>query len=172
MRRAVLLGLVGLLGACRDSGPPTVVCASTPGASGPGDTLAVSLTLGAAPPDGEADVLVRVDPLSTRGALSFSAPPPPTAGAVSLALTADATFQGCANASPGGFRLHADEAPVGRLWIRVSSDRPVVVQAPRLAPPGAVAGGPALDGPASLTILPGSSGRARWRIPPAPEPSR
>ena len=175
MRRGFLAGLVllGTLAGCDEGDLPAVACAATAGPSSPEDTLFVRPLLGATLPGDGADVLVRVDSLHVLGAVSFSSPPPPSAAAVSLALTTDATFQGCLSPSPGGFRLHAAEAPRGRLWIRVSSNRPVVVHAPRLVTPAATGdgsgstGGPAGPGAASgdlgfLTVLPGTSARARW----------
>ncbi len=178
MRPAVLAGVLwlGILAGCDPVGPPAVSCASTAGPSTPDDTLFIQPLLGAPPRRGRTDVLVRVDSLHVRGAVSFSAPPPPTAAAVSIALTTDATFQGCLNPAPGGFRLLAAEAPRGKLWIRVSSNRPVVVHAPSLAtPPGTVPerSDAALPGPPSrpdrfLTIAPGSSARRRWDVGSAP----
>lgn len=177
MRPAAVVGLLwlGALAGCDQVEPPVVACASTAGPSAPDDALVVQPLLGEAPRGGETDVLVRVDSLHLRGAVSFSTPPPTNAAAVSLALTTDATFQGCLNPAPGGFRLHAAEAPRGRLWIRISSNRPVVVHAPRVAastarapdgddgPPGARA---QPDAESTLTVLPGTSGRARWEVTP------
>jgi hypothetical protein len=176
LRRTFLTGLVWLstLAGCNEIGLPSVACVSTPGPAGLEDTLYVRLLLGVAPPEDQADVLVRVDPLNARGAVSFSAPPPPNAGAVSLAVTSDATFQGCLNPSPGGFRIHAREAPLGKLWIRVSSNRPVVIHPPRLAAHGpaptrdirrgAGAGAQSSEPPEGLTVLPRASARARWNV--------
>ncbi len=151
-----------------------MACVSTTGPAGLKDTLHVRLLLGVAPPEDQADVLVRVDPLNVRGAVSFSTTPPPNAGAVSLAVTSDATFQGCLNPSPGGFQLHAAAAPLGKLWIRVSSNRPVVVHPPRLAahdadPTGdtsrdGTARAPSSDPREGLAVLPGASARARWNL--------
>lgn len=100
-------------------------------------------------------LLVRVDPLSERGAVLFAEGTPPTAGAVSVALTTSAVFQGCVADAPSGFELRAPEAPRGRIWLRVSSNLPVVA---RLDIGSTPAGSGESD--ARVVVAPGTSGQA------------
>lgn len=167
---AVLLGL----GSCGGGeGPIPVACGSIPPTDPDvlADTLELTVVL-AERPTRSTDVLVRVDPLSERGAVLFSDAAPESAAAVSASLTTDAVFQGCISERAEGFLLRAEEAPIGRVWVKVSSNRPVAVRLvneapgaePGAAPPAAseTTGGP--EGTATFVVEPGSSGRRAWPL--------
>lgn len=119
------------------------------------DTIDVLLHVGAAPPSGSVRLMVRVDPLSEPGAVTFGAGTPGTAAAVAVALTERAVFHGCLGEAPSGFRLTASAAPRGRAWLRVSADRPVAV---RLTVGEEDAGGRA----AVVSVGPGGSAATSW----------
>lgn len=126
------------------------------------DTLRVYVALAEVPPR-RTEILVRVDPLDQRGAVMFQGIPPETAAAASLALEADAVFQGCMSTGPEAFLLRARAAPAGRLWMRISSSRPVTVN----AVPSERAHDPAISGSRLLTVEPGTSGRTPFTWVPA-----
>jgi len=124
--------------------------------------LALDVRLGHAAPRGKGRLIVRVDPLDEPGAVHFAPEVPRTAAAASLSVTADGTFHGCLGEAPAGFRLHADAAPRGRIWVRVSSDRAVAVRL--LLPEGARAEEESRVGVG--LVDPGASLTVRW----GPEP--
>ncbi len=161
-KRALLAtGLV--LAACGFGDPAMlpVQCAVLPGPAegavpvGSGDSLGIVLHIDSISRAGE--VLVRVDGLSEVGALRFETRPPPTAGAVSLASTTAGVFQGCFGEAPAGFVLRTPRAPRDKVWIRVSSDRPVIVRVETGEP-----GPQAIRISQPLVVEAGSSGRAAW----------
>jgi hypothetical protein len=159
VRRArALLATAGVAGMTACARPPeraiAVACrsvATSAAAAVATDTLELIITVDSVPP-GPGVVLVRVDPLSEPGVVTFSAPPP-TAAAAGMALAPPPRFQGCAAIAPGGLELRAALAPRAKAWVRVSSDRVVRVRA--------VVGGRASDAPA--LVAPGSSGTVGWR---------
>lgn len=171
---AILLGV----GACVGGGGPIPVACGSLSPADPdvlADTLEVTIVL-AERPARPTDVLVRVDPLSERGAVLFSGTPPESAAAVSASLTTDAVFQGCINERADGFRLRAQKAPIGRVWVKVSSNRPVAVRlesevfgtefgAPRLGPAD---GTLVAEQTAALIVAPGASGRRAWPLAAPP----
>ncbi len=173
VRGVALVLLLGLTACGGGDGPIPVACGSVPPTDPDvlADTLELTVVL-AERPTRSTEVLVRVDPLTERGAVLFSGTPPESAAAVSAALTTDAVFQGCINERADGFRLRAEEAPIGRVWVRVSSNRPVSVRLvteapgaePRAGPPAASGppGGPEVT--ATLVVPPGSSGRRAWPL--------
>lgn len=172
---ALLLGVAACVGG---EGPVPVACGSLSpaGPEGYADTLEVTVVL-AERPTRPTDVLVRVDPLSERGAVLFSGTPPESAAAVSASLTTDAVFQGCINERADGFRLRAQKAPIGRVWVKVSSNRPVAVRLETEAPatefgtprPDPADGTLDVEQTAALIVAPGASGRRAW---PLAAPSR
>jgi len=103
--------------------------------------------------------MVRVDPLSEPGAVVFEAGTPPTAAAAAAALTTSGAFQGCIASAPSRFELRATEAPLGRVWLRISSNVPVaarfVVGATQDGAPGSAA---------EVLVPPGTSGQAVVKI--------
>ncbi|MEX2465499.1 MAG: hypothetical protein WD995_01230 [Gemmatimonadota bacterium] len=120
-----------------------------------GDTLDLHVHIDAPSGQRPPRLLVRVDPLSDRGAVTFGPGTPPTAAAASMALTTSAVFQGCAGITPAGFRFRAPEAPRGRVWLRVSSDVPVAVWL--TTGDGSEAD---LAGPPQVEVAPGESAEA------------
>ena len=95
-------------------------------AVGPEDILELFVVLDSVPA-GPGSVRVRVDALGEPGLVTFFMPPP-TAAAAGMALQPPATFQGCAAVAPVGIELRAPEAPRSKVWVRVSTDRPVRVR--------------------------------------------
>lgn len=172
------LALLLVVGACvGGEGPIPVACGSLSPTDPDvlADTLQVTIVL-AERPTRPTDVLVRVDPLSERGAVLFAGTPPESAAAVSASLTTDAVFQGCINERADGFRLRAEKAPIGRVWVKVSSNRPVAVRLETEAS-GTEFGSPRLDPAdgtldveqtAALIIAPGASGRRAWPLAAPP----
>lgn len=169
--------LLGLAACMAGEGPVPVACGSVPPADPDllADTLAVTLVL-AERPSRPTHVLVRVDPLSEPGAVLFSGTAPESAAAVSASLTPDAVFHGCVSERADGFRLRAEKAPIGRVWVRVSSNRPVAV---RLVTEASEAGGPGslregagaaddADEGGALVVAPGASGRRAWSFEAPP----
>lgn len=171
---ALLLGVGACVGG---EGPVPVACSSLSpaGPDGFADTLEVTIVL-AERPTRPTDVLVRVDPLSERGAVLFADTPPESAAAVSASLTTDAVFQGCINERADGFRLRAEEAPIGRVWVRVSSNRPVAVRLETEASgtefgsrlPDRADGALDTERTPALVVAPGASGRREWPVDAPP----
>ena len=117
---------------------------------GPEDILELVVVLDSVPA-GPGSVRVRVDGLGEPGLVTFFMPPP-TAAAAGMALQPPATFQGCAAVAPAGIELRAPEAPRSKVWVRVSSDRPVRVR-PRVPNRSAEL----------VVVMPGTSEVVGWR---------
>jgi hypothetical protein len=172
---AALALLVAVSGCMGGAEPIPVGCGSVPPTDPDilADTLAVTIVL-AQPPSRATDVLVRVDPLSERGAVLFSDTAPESAAAVSASVTTDAVFHGCVNERADGFRLQVEEAPIGRVYVRISSNRPVAVRLAIEAADGAAPGSlpdrsEVMGGgqqAAELIVSPGASGRRAWSFDP------
>lgn len=118
-------------------------------ALGVDDPLELVVRIDSVPP-GPGSLLIRVDGLADPGVVAFSLPPM-TAAAAAMALTAAPRFQGCAAMAAEGIELRAPVAPLGKAWVRVSTDRPVRVRA--------IAAGRSAE---ALVVLPGSSGTVAW----------
>jgi hypothetical protein len=119
------------------------------------DTLTVIMRVDRRSPNRVPRLLVRVDPLSEPGAVVFETGTPPTAAAAAVALTTSGTFQGCIASAPSRFELRATEAPLGRVWLRVSSNVPVSA---RLIVGPTQHGVPGSE--AAIIVSPGESGEA------------
>jgi hypothetical protein len=152
-----ILYIITIGGACAPASRTVAVdCRSVPSVDGAGtDTLTVIMRIDRHSPNRPPRLLVRVDPLSEPGAVVFEEGTPATAAAASAALTTSATFQGCIASAPSSFELRALEAPLGRVWLRVSSNVPV---AARLVV-GATQGAPS-GSEAEIIVSPGKSGEA------------
>jgi hypothetical protein len=136
-------------GAAGDTGRRRILSASM-------DTITVRVHVGEPPPSGVLRLMVRADPLSEPGAVSFAEGTPSTAAAVALALTERAVFHGCLGEAPTAFRLRASSAPRSRAWLRVSTDRPVSVRL--------TVGEQGVDRRSvSIPVAPGTSAEASWR---------
>lgn len=140
-----------------------VECRSLPGSAGGAvpvqatDTLPVEIRIDSLDTSERGHLMVRVDPLDEAGVVHFEQPPPATTAAVGMALTTAGIFEGCFHPTPGGFRLRAPEAPRSRVWVRVSTGRPVKVTLVRGEDPAPVA--------APLVVAPGTSGQIAWSAP-------
>lgn len=117
------------------------------------DSLDVIVSL----PDGSEPVeaLVRVDSIAAEGIVLFPADVPPTASAVGATLTSRAIYSVCISSAPRAIVFEGDSPPHGKIWLRVSSDRPVRTVV-RIGESDATPLGPA------LVVTPGTSGRMRW----------
>lgn len=158
---ALALALAVVLGGCEESvtdhpGLSCTVLVAPPAAPDPvteHDSLDVIVAL---PERSEpVEALVRVDPVAEEGVVVFPADAPPTAAAVGATLTIRAVYTVCVSSAPRAIVFRGDAPLHGKVWIRVSSDRPVrtvirvgAPDAPPLGPP--------------LVVTPGSSGRMRW----------
>jgi hypothetical protein len=131
-----------------------------------GDTVEIRLTLDRASSSEGGRVMVRVDPLAEPGAVAFTADVPPTSVAVSATVTTSGVFHGCLGAAPVAFDLVVPAVPKGRVWVRVSSDRPVLLKVlPDPGPSDPPGGGTSVESVplAELSLAPGRSGEAVWR---------
>lgn len=165
MRTAYGAAIVGALllacGACAPAGDAVrITCAVLPAGSGAEATadgpVRLDIRLGDGALRDRGRLIVRVDPLDQPGAVHFDPAVPRTAGAASLGVDPGGRFHGCIGGDPAGFRLHASDAPRGRLWARVSSDRPVEVS---LTVPAGMA---TAEGSAAR-VEPGASVAIGWR---------
>lgn len=158
LRSPILIGLIGLAAATSACTPEPhmvpIACRAIPTAGQLGvDTLSLWIHLEQHATRRPTRLLVRVDSLSEPGAVQFSAGAPPTAAAASMALTSSAVFQGCVGDAPSAFHFASTEAPIGRVWVRVSANTPVVT--------ALTVGDESPDDPNAglrVTVLPGQSG--------------
>lgn len=151
-------------GACAPSGDPVrITCEVLPAGSGAqanaDGPVRLDVRLGDGALRDRGRLIVRVDPLDEPGAVHFDPGVPRTAGAASLGVEPGGQFQGCIGMEPAGFRLHASDAPRGRLWVRVSADRPVEVSL-------AVPAGMSAEQAATSLVEPGGSAAVGWRPVP------
>jgi len=162
MRLRVLL-LSVLTTSCSTTRPPDlpVLCREIPWGSEPvggvdADTRRIIVHVDSIPRGGGGEALIRVDYLGA-GHVSFEAPPPPTAAAVSAAFTLTGIFHGCFAEAPAAIFIRTPAAPRKKAWLRISSDRTVGVRVETGAP-----------GPRStvvsdwIVVAPGDSGRGSW----------
>ena len=142
---AALLALAA--GACADpdASVPLPTCGVAGGRPGTGvaDTLEVRVRVGG---DGPTEVLARVDPPGESN-IVFPEGAPPGAAAAGISVIRRGLYQICVSPDTEGFGFDAPATPYGRAWLRVTTRRPVRV---RLE---------AADGEASVTVMPGASGR-------------
>ena len=154
-----LLCVAAVLSSCSPRlGTVSVDCRSL---SAPGDAGADTLTVWVhvEDPTRQPRLLLRVDPLSERGAVMFEEGTPGTAAAAAIALTTSGTFEGCLSAAPQGFELRASAAPRGRVWLRVSSNVPVAAWLTIGDDPSGTTGSEA-----HIVVSPGASGETVARV--------
>lgn len=157
----VALAVAALSGGCADSvpDPPGLGCTvlvAPPAAPDPvtaSDSLDVIVSLPAR--SEPVETLVRVDSIAAEGIVLFPADVPPTASAVGATLTTRAIYSVCISSAPRAVVFQGEPPPHGKIWVRVSSDRPVRTVV-RVGERDAQPLGPA------LVVTPGTSGRMRW----------
>jgi hypothetical protein len=121
------------------------------------DTLEVVVVLEevAEPPE----LLVRVDPVATPGIVTWPEDAPPAVGAAGATVGTAGSFTVCLSPGPAAIVFQGSDAPHGKAWARVSTDRPVKAVL-RL---GSGPDGRTLE--PGLVVAPGSSDRRRWTTP-------
>lgn len=136
--------------------PECTSTASATGAPTATDTLEILVRVLDPTP---AELLVRVDALGD-GTVTFPSDAPEGSAAAGLSLTTRGIYRVCVSADAAEVTFVADEAPFGKGWLRVTTDRPVRARL-RLGGTGDS------DAPAPVVVRPGSSGRTGLVTPDA-----